>query len=252
MFYCHCPVCEEARSDPSYRRTRASIAIIGNETTIIDPGPDLELQLEREGIEVINNIFITHWHYDHIAGLGTLREASMFAGWGKINIYVPEGLSFHFDHELAYTKKAINIYPIKVGDIIKLQDITLRVVKTTHTENSVGYIIKGSQQKFAYLVDSVVPPLETIEELQKSRLDFIILEGTIDNEEKVESFRNFSIKEAINFWKSLQVKKCILTHLSCHRYNGKLLPGILHEERIRLEKKHLGLLIAFDGLRLHI
>ncbi|MHA1972305.1 MAG: MBL fold metallo-hydrolase [Candidatus Hodarchaeales archaeon] len=250
LFYCHCPVCEEARVNSELRRTRASIAIVGNETTIIDPGPDMESQLEREAIDTIDNILITHWHYDHIAGLGTLREVSMLAEWKNIDVYVPEGVSFHFKQELAYIERAINIHPINVGDTIKLEDISLKVVKTTHTENSVGYIIKGTQQEFAYLIDSVIPPPKTIDVLKKSRLDFIVLEGTIDNEEKVEGFNNFTVKEAIDFWKSLDIEKCILTHLSCHRYKGKLVSGMLHEERSRFEKNYPGLLFAFDGLSL--
>ena len=78
-FFCSCEVCEAARRDPSQRRTRASLALIGREITLIDATPDLEFQLEREGIRQVHRIFITHWHYDHVWGLGCLGESSSCA-----------------------------------------------------------------------------------------------------------------------------------------------------------------------------
>ena len=42
VFFCSCDVCEAARRHPEYRRTRAVAALIGEETTLIDAGPDLE------------------------------------------------------------------------------------------------------------------------------------------------------------------------------------------------------------------
>ncbi len=55
-------------------RTRASIAIIGEETSVIDCSPDLSSQLERELLRKIDNIFLTHWHFDHVWGLAEIVE----------------------------------------------------------------------------------------------------------------------------------------------------------------------------------
>jgi phosphoribosyl 1,2-cyclic phosphodiesterase len=45
-----CEVCQTARGEPKHCRTRASLALIGQVITIIDASPDLEFQLECEGI----------------------------------------------------------------------------------------------------------------------------------------------------------------------------------------------------------
>ena len=145
--------------------------------TLIDPSPDIDFQLERERIQRVDTIFVTHWHYDHIAGLAALGEPSSIRHWPVIDLYLPGGVTYHFDQELAYLHKHFNLIPIRPGDIFELPDATWEVVKTTHTEHSVGFIIETAQ-RFAYLVDSVVPPAETMARLQS--LDFIILEATMD------------------------------------------------------------------------
>jgi len=51
-FFCSCQVCEAARNNPEHRRTRASVALLGQEVTLIDASPDLGFQLERERIQM--------------------------------------------------------------------------------------------------------------------------------------------------------------------------------------------------------
>ena len=89
-FFCSCDICEAARADPGRRRTRASVALLGQEITLIDASPDIEFQLEREALRQVNRIFITHWHYDHVWGLGTLAEPSSCAKWPRIDVYLPK------------------------------------------------------------------------------------------------------------------------------------------------------------------
>jgi len=76
-FHCTCEVCEAARKDPKHRRTRASVALLGEETVLIDASPDMEFQLEREAIRRIDRIFLTHWHFDHVWGLAALGEPGL-------------------------------------------------------------------------------------------------------------------------------------------------------------------------------
>lgn len=244
-----CETCEAARRDPRLCRTRASIALLGEEIVIVDTSPDLETQLEREAIRQINRIFITHWHWDHIAGLGALGEPASILKWPPIDIYLPSEVAFHFDQELAYMKKSFNVHPVKVGDRIELPDARWEVVKTTHTDNSIGYIITSSK-RFAYLVDSVVPPADTVKRLEN--MDFLILEATVDRLDE-KGWGNFSLQEAISFWQTTGIERCILTHLSCHSWKSKkLLPGISEQERRDYESRYPGLTFAYDGLRVPV
>jgi len=145
-FFCSCQVCEAARADPRQRRTRASLALLGQETTLIDATPDLEFQLERERIKRPDRIFITHWHYDHVWGLAALGEPSSCAKWPPIEVYLPQQVAYHFDQELAFMKRKVNLHPIAPGDRLELPDAAWQVVKTMHTEHSVG-LYRGFRPK---------------------------------------------------------------------------------------------------------
>jgi len=245
-FFCTCATCEAARKDTSQRRTRASAALVGQEITLIDAGPDVGWQLEREGIRRVDRVFVTHWHHDHVLGLGPLAEAAKFAGWRPVHIYVPEEVMCHFDEELSYTKQHIVVHPTTVGQTINLPDAKWEIVKTNHTEHSVGFIVE-SGRRFAYLVDTYMPPPETIKRLRN--LDLLILEATLDHLD-IE-WKHFTLGQAIDFWKRTGTPECILTHLSCHTWrNGQLISGFTPEERKELELKHEGLTVAYDGLRI--
>lgn len=146
-------------------------------------------------------------------------------------------------------KKKVNLHPIKPEDRFELPDATWAVVKTTHTDHSVGLIVESSQ-RFAYLVDGILPPPETVKQLKD--LDFIVLEATIDEllPREGEKWVNFSLQQAADFWRQTGVKDCILTHLSCHSWKrGKLVAGLSHEERLAYEARTPGLKFAYDGMR---
>ena len=108
-----------------------------------------------------------------------------------------------------------------------------------------------SEKSLAYLVDSYTPPTETVGIV--SDVDILVLDALLDemvlmaNEER---WTHFTVDEAVDFWKGLDVDTCILTHLTCHNYvNGEVIAGYSAQERIAYEAKHEGLVFAYDGLR---
>ena len=247
-FFCTCATCEYARRIPENRRTRSAVALLGNETTIIDVGPDIEHQLEREGIRTVDNIFITHWHYDHIGGLLGLGEPVSISKWGTIHLYGTEDVIGRIEREYGWLKQWFELHTIKVGDMIQTDDASWKVVKTTHTQHSVGFIV-NTGTKFAYLVDGVIPPLETTKELVE--LDLLITEATMDFLD--EEWVNFKLDDAVAFWKLTEIPECILTHLSCHGWkDGKLVAGLTPDERKEYERKYQNLRFAYDGMRVSL
>ncbi|MFX1344801.1 MAG: MBL fold metallo-hydrolase [Promethearchaeota archaeon] len=229
----------------------------GKENILIDASPDVEFQLERECIKFIDRIFLTHWHYDHCFGLAPFPELGTHGIWEKdrIDLYLPALDVGYFDRDFAWARSRFNLHPLKHGTFIELPDATFEVVKTTHSVDSVGYIITTPRKRFAYLGDGIIPPEKTIKRLKELKLDYIILEGTLDDlilPDGVQWF-NFSVYEAIAFWRTLNVPKCILTHTSFHSWHvNKLIAGITPEERNDLEEKNPGLSFAHDGLRMKI
>jgi glyoxylase-like metal-dependent hydrolase (beta-lactamase superfamily II) len=67
---------------------------------------------------------------------------------------------YHFDQELNWMKDRVSLHPFESGDEVELPDAKWEVVKTEHTDHSVGFIIESSERS-AYLVDSITPPPET-------------------------------------------------------------------------------------------
>ncbi|MFX0038522.1 MAG: MBL fold metallo-hydrolase [Promethearchaeota archaeon] len=260
-FHCICQTCEEARNNPEQRRTRASLVLSGSENVLIDATPDVEFQLEREKIRFVDRIFLTHWHYDHCFGLGAFHELGNHGIWKKeiIDLYLPKQDVNYFENiGFSWAKERYNLYPIMPGDIIELPEFIFEVVKTNHSVDSVGYLIKAHQKTFAYLVDGITPPKKTIDKIKENNLDFIILEGTVDElilpkGVTIEQWKNFSISEAAAFWKTLDIPMCILTHTSFHSWNiNKLIAGLTPNQRKTFEDKNPGLKFAYDGLRIEL
>jgi len=89
----------------------------------------------------IDAILITHTHVDHIKGLQVLLK--------KINpyVYMTEKMKPQLDY--------INNYKMIDDDIIKLKDLEINVIKTSHdTDDSVGYIINNKGKSIVYITDT--------------------------------------------------------------------------------------------------
>lgn len=255
-FHCTCDTCEAARMHPNLRRTRASIALLGRETVLIDVPPEIEYQLEREKIREIDRIFLTHWHSDHMWGISSFNEPQSHGIWKKsqIDLYLHRDEMFNFHQgSFQYIQHSFKIHPVIPGDNIQLVDCTWEIIKTQHTSTSIGFIITTSQKRIAYMVQGIEPPDQTIQQLKE--IDILILDATLDELilPKNAGWRDFTISDAIQFWKRIGTERCVLSHLSCHRYvNDHLLAGISPSERSKIESTHPGLQFAYDGLQLQI
>jgi len=147
----------------------------------------------------------------------------------------------------------VELHPVEPGDIIELPDASWEVLKTKHTDHSVGYIVESSQ-RVVYLVDTATPPKATKDRL--NNLDLLILDATVDElvlGEGEQRWNEFSLPEAVEFWRQVGAERCILTHLSCHRWiEGRLLAGLTYSERRKYEERVHNLQFAFDGMRVPI
>lgn len=75
--------------NPKNERTRASILLeCRNKRFIVDTGPDFRRQVNANNVPDVDAVFITHGHYDHIAGIPELPRAAKTLGhpievWGS-------------------------------------------------------------------------------------------------------------------------------------------------------------------------
>ncbi len=127
---------------------------------IIDPGDYngvLESAITYSGMKELKYIICTHCHFDHVSGVGRLKEkypdAIVVAGREDAPALSDAVLSAAADFDLPF-------YPcyadktVENGDILPLGDLTLEIISTPgHTKG--GIIIYCPQEKVAFTGDTL-------------------------------------------------------------------------------------------------
>ena len=71
---CLCPICTTTDIEPKNRRQRvAGLLEIGDKKLLVDAGPDIRNQLLEQKVCHIDALFLTHNHFDHIAGIDDVK-----------------------------------------------------------------------------------------------------------------------------------------------------------------------------------
>ena len=143
---------------PTLERNHPSIALRAfAEVMLFDCGEGTQRQLIEQLIEAkispmkITKIFISHFHGDHILGLGGLIQSLGFRGREKdLDIYGPKGLhkiinaisSFGY-FQINYN---LNIHEIQDGTIIETEDYVVECAKVEHNIPSYAYSIREKKK----------------------------------------------------------------------------------------------------------
>ncbi len=106
--------------------------------------------------QLINHIFITHSHLDHIADLPFFIDSFFESRTQTLNVYGTKGTiadikKYIFNWEIwpdfsqikleSCDQFAITFHEICISQTIKLKDCSLKVIKNNHTTSSCGYVI---------------------------------------------------------------------------------------------------------------
>ena len=139
---------------PTLERNHPSIALRAfAEVMLFDCGEGTQRQLIEAKISPmkITKIFISHFHGDHILGLGGLIQSLGFRGREKdLDIYGPKGLhkiinaisSFGY-FQINYN---LNIHEIQDGTIIETEDYVVECAKMEHNIPSYAYSIREKKK----------------------------------------------------------------------------------------------------------
>ena len=132
---------------PSARRNTASLLVArGGERLLFDCGEGTQRQMQRSlGLVQADDIFLTHFHADHILGLpGLMKTWDLTDRQAPLRIYGPHGLRDLFKTlsrivgKIGYPLELIELDP---GDAVPLEDAEVRAFQVEHSVRANGYAL---------------------------------------------------------------------------------------------------------------
>lgn len=234
MIGCSCPVCTSP--DKKDKRLRSSILVRSKTTSVVvDSGPDFRCQMLRTNTKKLDAIVFTHPHKDHVAGLDDVRGFNYFMQ-KPMEIYGNEMTLEVIIREFpyAFTEKKypgapdINLNTLS-EEAFQIGDLTILPVPVWHLHMPVLGFRFG---KFTYITDANRIDAASLELIRGSEV--LVLNAL----RKEKHISHFSLTEAIDLTRKLEVPTAYLTHIS-HQL-GK------HEEVA--QELPEGIYLAYDGL----
>ena len=232
------PVCLSV--DFRDKRLRSSILIEDKgKTFIIDTGPDFRQQMLRENVKKLDAVIFTHQHKDHTAGLDDIRSF-YFKQKKDMPVYARRDVITQLKMEFAYMF-AEHKYPgVATLEIHEIENKAFTIEKTTFIPIEVlhyklpvlGYRIND----FTYITDA---KYITDQELEKINGSKVLVLNALQKEPHIS---HFTLDEALEIIKKVDVEKVYLTHISYklgfHAEVEKELPEGVH--------------LAYDGLKINL
>jgi len=222
---CSCENCSRARINPALRRTRFSFYFEG---TLVDPSPDLHYHLERLN-EKVERVFITHVHFDHIAGfpeLQVFKELDVYShGQG---VEVAKRLASLFLGGAAPENWEWRYHRLPFNEWVELDGIRVFHFRTVHRsiENSGGFVFELKGRKIAVTGDTGPEILDDKDALKVMEgADLLVAEMT--HRESIPGV-HLGIKEATELARKVGAGYTVFAHISHSNYTHEVL-----EKRIR-------------------
>lgn len=234
-------------SNPRNRRTRPSIMIRSQSTTIVvDTGPDFGLQLTRENVKLVDAILYTHDHSDHVSGMDDVRILQGRMDGHKMPIYLDDRTYQGVKERYKYIFEQSSVfYPVTVdvniwgqgdfGRVHRIGDIDIIPFEQDHGQGniSLGFRIGdfGYSTDMRDLDDKAVSILKGVTTWVADCADYAHGHGTLH--------ADFPTVERLN--REIGAEQVYLTHLKMF-YDYETLKSSLPE----------GYEPAYDGLVIEI
>ncbi len=207
---CTCATCRS--SDPKDRRLRASVLVEDGENTIlIDTGPDFREQMLRAGVKRLDAILYTHEHRDHIGGLDDIR-AYNFIQAKPMDVYGEERVLRALQHSFPYIfaeRRYPGIPQVQVHSIenrpFRIGGTEIRTVRVLHYRLPVMGFRIG---EFAYITDANhISPAELDKIRGVGHLALCALR-------KKPHISHFNLEQALQVIAEVRPGRAYLTHMS--------------------------------------
>jgi ribonuclease Z len=147
-------------SVPSARRSTASVLILrGGERLLFDCGEGTQRQLQRSlGLVQVDEIYLTHFHADHILGLpGLLKTYDLTDRDTDLTIYGPRGLRDLFAilkpiiGRIDFELRLVELAP---GDAVAHDGYEVRAFEVAHSVRAHGYALVEDERPGRFDVEA--------------------------------------------------------------------------------------------------
>ncbi len=267
---CDCPICQDARRDPQHGRLRSMFLL--DDENLIDCGPDFAAAVMRHGLSLsgLKNIFLTHTHEDHFcASNAALLRMSRTRSDIPIDFYLSEmafasimkkaefySREFNTEESIrALSEGSLRLHPVKAGETYLAGGYEVLPVNTTHraspTETAINYLFKKDGHSILYACDTGYYIPESIQLLEGSRLDILVMEGTWGNrtDKSTTSHLNaYAFVDQLEIFRKHNIirddTKVFCTHIN-HKHD---LNHDAYQEWFR-EHTDYNVQVAYDGLQ---
>lgn len=247
-FFCHCKACEAARKDPTLKRGCTGALISGHQNILIDTPPDIRHQLIREDVCELDQVFLTHAHFDHLGGFGELEYFVRLYMGASLPFYASEYAVNETFKEFEYMRDCFDTKVLQDFETIEIDSLKIQALPLNHCPGTFGYLITSpSGKRTFYAPDSGDFKPEVYELLRG--IDTLILDSTFwENDTPYRT--HHSVKQTIAEGLDLGAGKIVLTHLA---------PHICHEDEdiIEIIEEHIKqyegrVILAHDGLKIEL
>ena len=240
---CGCAVCTSA--DPRDRRTRhGALVTEDGRRLLVDAPPELRLQLVAAGVPMVDALWFTHCHADHVHGLDDVRVFSE-RGRSPLAVYAAEDCAATLRHRFGYifdplvrpmegtSKPEATLQTFHAYEPLEVAGFRVTPLPVPHgTIDVYGFRVGG----LGYVTDGKSLPPRTADALRGVRV--LVLNALWFGRPHPT---HFSVEEAVDAARSVGAERTYLTHLS-HRVSHAELDARLPD----------GVFAAYDGLEVEV
>jgi len=219
--------------------TSAQLVAAGAATTLVDAGFGAMRGLRRAGatVRALDGVLLTHWHPDHVAGLGAVLRARARAGAGPLPVFgplPPAALG-------VLLRRYADFTVVDPGHEVAVRGLRARTFATQHRGPSVGWLLEHAGIRVGIAGDT--RPTEAVIDAIAGA-DALVFEATFAAHHAARARRSghSTAGDAGRIAARAGVGLLVLTHLS-QRYPRE-------DVRREAAAEHAEVLVAEDGDRL--